>query len=92
MNAKHLMVCLAAAALLTPGSARVIQAQEKLSAASHAAHGSIKGPLPEAVREATARFRDVNVAIAEGYAPNGGCVSGAGGRRDGRSLRQTGAV
>jgi hypothetical protein len=76
MNAKHVMVCLAAAVMLTPGSPRVIQAQEKQVATGHGGHGSVKGPLPEAVREATARFRDVSVAIAEGYALNGGCVSG----------------
>ena len=32
-------------------------------------------PLVQKVRKATARFRDVNVALAEGYSP-GPCVSG----------------
>jgi hypothetical protein len=35
------------------------------------------GPtLVDAVRAATARFRNVDTALAEGYVPNGGCVSG----------------
>jgi hypothetical protein len=35
--------------------------------AEHAAHASITGPLPEAVRNATDRYRDVNNAVADGY-------------------------
>jgi hypothetical protein len=34
------------------------------------------GPLIDKVRRATARFRDVNVAIAEGWVPGTPCVSG----------------
>jgi hypothetical protein len=34
------------------------------------------GPLVEKVRRATARFRDVNVATAEGWVPGTPCVSG----------------
>jgi hypothetical protein len=33
-------------------------------------------PLIQKVREATARFRDINVALKEGYAPGTPCVSG----------------
>ncbi len=33
-------------------------------------------PLVHKVRVATARFRDINVALAEGYAPGTPCVSG----------------
>lgn len=33
-------------------------------------------PLAKKVRRATARFRDINVALAEGYAPGTPCVSG----------------
>lgn len=33
------------------------------------------GPLVELIREATARYRDVNVAIAEGYVQGTPCVS-----------------
>ena len=33
-------------------------------------------PLVQKVRKATARFRDINVALAEGYAPGTPCVSG----------------
>ena len=39
-----------------------------------------RGPLVELIRESTARFRDVNVAIAEGYVRGTPCVSsGMGG-------------
>ena len=33
-------------------------------------------PLVQKVRKATARFRDINVALAEGYVPGTPCVSG----------------
>ena len=62
-----------AVALLSPAAAVV--RTERGQHLRHENH-SVKGPLPEAVREATERFRDVNVAIAEGYVQNGGCVSG----------------
>ena len=39
-------------------------------------HGAQSGALVRVVREATARFHDVKVAEAEGYALNFGCVSG----------------
>ena len=49
---------------------------------AHAQHAAVIGadqqafsPLVKKVRKATARFRDVNVALAEGYSP-GPCVSG----------------
>ncbi|NLG74763.1 MAG: hypothetical protein GX535_00850, partial [Xanthomonadaceae bacterium] len=35
------------------------------------------GELVRAVREATRRFRDIDIAIAEGYQLHFGCVSGA---------------
>lgn len=35
-----------------------------------------QGPLLSAVREATQRYLDVNVAIADGYKPMFGCVTG----------------
>ncbi len=43
----------------------------------HSAHGkeTLVSPLVDKVRKATERFRDVNVAITEGYAA-GPCVSG----------------
>ena len=72
MATKHLIWGLTAASLLTPASVSVVRAQ----AERHAGHAIVRGPLPEAVRQATERFRDVNDAIAAGYVQNGGCVSG----------------
>ncbi len=73
MNAKYLMWGLTAAALLTPPSAGALRAAD----AQHDDHrNQTRGPLPDAVREATGRFRDVNDAIAGGYVLSGGCVSG----------------
>jgi hypothetical protein len=75
-NFRHLMVCVAAGLLLIPAPGGKATAQQKsINAPSHSGHG-VRGPLPEAVREATERFRNVNTAIAEGYALSGGCVSG----------------
>ena len=72
MRTKHLIWGLTAASLLTPASVSVVRAQ----AERHTGHAIVRGPLPEAVRQATERFRDVNDAIADGYVQNGGCVSG----------------
>jgi hypothetical protein len=72
MHARYLTCCLAAGALLTSGSLSVVSAQSKL----HANHGGADGPVAEAVREGTERFRDVNAAIAAGYVQFQGCVSG----------------
>jgi hypothetical protein len=41
------------------------------------------------VRQTTERFKDVNVARAEGYAPMFGCVSGEDQRRDGHPHSST---
>jgi len=70
MQAKYLVLGITAAALLGGRSTDIVSAQ-------HASHQNIKGPLLEAVREVTARFRDVDDAIAAGYAQFQGCVSGA---------------
>ena len=69
MHAKYLILGVTAAALLANTPYGVVSAQ-------HASHGNIRGPLLEAVRQATARFQDVNDAIAAGYAQFQGCVSG----------------
>jgi hypothetical protein len=46
---------------------------------SHGGHGPVKqGGLVETAKAATRHFRDVNVAIAEGYGEFLGCVSGPG--------------
>jgi hypothetical protein len=72
MNARHLIVIVTAVALLSPVA--VAQSQS----GQHLGHGQrgANGPLPEAVREATERYRDANVAIAEGYVQQQVCVSG----------------
>ena len=61
MSRKHLVWGLMAASLLTPASVSVVRAQ----AERHASHGLVRGPLPEAVRQATEGFRDVNDAITD---------------------------
>ena len=63
MRTKHLIWGLTAVSLLTPGSISVVRAQ----AEKHASRAIVSGPLPEAVRQATERFRDVNDAMAAGY-------------------------
>ena len=45
-------------------------------AASQAAAAKSRGSLVEIVRNATARYRDLNVALAEGWVPATPCVSG----------------
>jgi hypothetical protein len=73
VNAKHLIWGLTAASLLSPPSMSVVRTAD----AQHDGHRDLtRGPLPDAVREATERFRDVNDAIAAGYVQSGGCVSG----------------
>jgi hypothetical protein len=42
----------------------------------HGSHDRVRGPLPDAVRRATDRYRDVDDAIAAGYVQFQGCVSG----------------
>ncbi|HEX9812916.1 MAG TPA: hypothetical protein VGA88_12645 [Burkholderiales bacterium] len=46
---------------------------------SSQARQQTQAPLAQLVRQATARFKDVQVALAEGYAPFLGCVSGGNG-------------
>src|SRR5262245_10963193 len=72
MNRRYLICGLTAASLLTPASVRIVNTQ----ATQHDGHGNITGPLPAAVREATERFQDVNVATGAGYVRFQGCVSG----------------
>ena len=88
MNAKHLIWGLTAASLLTPASVSVVRTQ----GAQHASHAGTGGPLPEAVRQATERFRDVNAAIAAGYAQFQGLRQRPGRRSDGSPLFELRAV
>lgn len=60
------------ALLLMPGVVRVSDAQSL----EHSAHSVARGPLPDAVRKATDRYRDVTNAVADGYVQFQGCVSG----------------
>ena len=72
MNTGHLISCLTTASLLVAASNGV-----RVEAAQHGDHGNDpRGPLPEAVREATERFRKVSDATAAGYVQFQGCVSG----------------
>jgi hypothetical protein len=76
MNAKYLIWSLTAASLLTPASVAKVKTEGQ-QPANHALHSSnLAGPLPQAVRQATERFRDVNNAIGAGYVQFQGCVSG----------------
>jgi len=65
-------------ALALLGCATVSNAQSNAQANLHAGHGgSIEDEsLAAKVREATSIYRDINRAIAAGYAQFGGCVSG----------------
>jgi hypothetical protein len=63
-----------AALLITPAMANETDAVNHDHAADVSAWRLT--PLILKVRRATARFRDVNVALAEGYAPATPCVSG----------------
>jgi hypothetical protein len=70
MTPKHLIWSLTAAALLTSVSAGVLRSEGP----QHASHNA--STLPDAVRDVTERFLDVNQAIKEGYVQFQGCVSG----------------
>ena len=71
MHARYPICCLTAVSLLTPVSLSGVSAQS-----THANHGGADGPVAEAVRQATERFKSVNAAIAAGYVQFQGCVSG----------------
>ena len=64
-------VSLAAAALALTGVSST-----RAFAQDHAHAATAQGGLVDVVREATARFKDVSVAEAEGYGLQFGCVSG----------------
>jgi hypothetical protein len=72
MHARPVIGIVTALTLLGPAAAVRTEGGQQVG------HGnqSSNGPVPEAVRLATERFRDVNAAIADGYVRNGGCVSG----------------
>ena len=72
MPARLLIGLLTASILLTPASATIVRTQGM----QHASHAGTTGPLPDAVRTATERYRRVSNAIAAGYVQFQGCVSG----------------
>ncbi len=74
------LICAVVALLLTPGAAGVLDAQGLMQGHIVGHPGgptSIRGPLPDAVRRATERYRDVRNAVADGYVQFQGCVSGS---------------
>lgn len=73
MHARNLIRCLSIVALLSPGTLHVVSAQS-VPQANHG--GGAGGPVADAVRQGTERFRDVSAAIAAGYVQFQGCVSG----------------
>ena len=72
MPLRHLIYGLTAVGLLISASIATVRAQD----GHHAGRALTAGPLPDAVRAATDRYRDVNNAIAAGYVQFQGCVSG----------------
>lgn len=74
MKTKILGGFAAALALLAPASTLASEAEHQHAADDTPWHAN--SPLVQKVRKATARFRDINVALAEGYAPGTPCVSG----------------
>jgi hypothetical protein len=73
---RQLIGSVMAACLVAPTSVRIVNTQGP----QHGDHAAAKtGPTVDAVRKAIDRFRDVNDAIAEGYAQFQGCVSGPAG-------------
>jgi hypothetical protein len=60
------------------GITALAAADEPLRSAGHESHSAVvrSSPLVEKVRQATRRYRDVNVAEADGWVPGTPCVSG----------------
>jgi hypothetical protein len=75
MKATYLASSLIALSLLLPASSGVVRIEAaQHGGAQHMSHSA--STLPGAVRRATARFLDVDDAIAAGYVQFQGCVSG----------------
>lgn len=72
--ASRLLLSALAATLALSVGARA----DESAAADHNVHksSSVRSPLVQKVRAATRRYRDINVAIAEGWVPATPCVSG----------------
>jgi hypothetical protein len=74
MKTRILGGCATAVALLASPAAIPAEAGHDHSAVEAQWHAS--SPLVQKVRKATAKYRDINVALADGYAPGTPCVSG----------------
>ena len=71
------ILCAACAApLILAGNASSHDAAPSSERAAHAGPRYKPSPLVEDVRAATRRYKDINVAIAEGWVPATPCVSG----------------
>jgi hypothetical protein len=68
-----IFVSLSLGTVLFAGAA---ESDKRIGAELHPPFINTSSPLVEKVRRATRRYRDVNVAIAEGWAPGTPCVSG----------------
>lgn len=68
--------CAAAVALLASPAAMAAEAGHDHSAVESQSPWHANSPLVQKVRKATAKYRDINVALADGYAPATPCVSG----------------
>ncbi|HWN07413.1 MAG TPA: hypothetical protein VNO53_09645 [Steroidobacteraceae bacterium] len=73
MDSKILGSLAAALPLLVPAAAPADEAHQHVAADTAWHAGS---PLVQKVRKATAKYRDINFAMSEGYAPGTPCVSG----------------
>lgn len=73
-----LLSAFAAPAVLALGSSLADNPGASVDQGAHASHAStpVRSPLVAEVRSATRRYKDVNVAIAEGWVPATPCVSG----------------
>ena len=74
MTSRILIGCAVAATLLASSAAMPVEIEHEHSATE--TPWQANSPMVLKVRKATARFRDINVALAEGYAPGTPCVSG----------------
>jgi hypothetical protein len=73
MNGTYLIWSLTAASLFAPAWVGAVRTED----APHEQHwGNPSDTLPDAVRQATERFQNINAAIADGYVQFQGCVSG----------------
>jgi hypothetical protein len=74
MKTRILGGCATAVVLLASPAAMPAEAGHDHSAVESPWHAG--SPLVQKVRDATAKYRDINVALADGYAPATPCVSG----------------